>query len=186
MITANRRVPFMAGAAALVLIVIWYLALWSPQAKNVHVANKARAAVEQHISQLNSQVGQLQALVKQIPADKARFAQLATAVPDNPQIDQALNLLHQAAVSSGVVLATVGPSLPVGAAGSGSKTQSSGAPYVTLSLGVQGTAGQVKAFLAALAGLPRTVVVDRVSVTTGKGSSATISARIFYAGQPTP
>ena len=191
MMTTNRRIPVLAGAAALVILVIWYFALWSPQAKSLRSAHKAHAAAEGQISQLRSQVGQLQGLVKEIPADNAKFAQLQTELPDNPQLDQALQLLHQAATQSGVVLASVGPSNPAssssgsqsgGSAGSGT-TSGSGASTVNLSMSVQGNTNQMKAFLSALANLQRTLVVNSVSMS---GSTATISAQIFYAGQPTP
>jgi Tfp pilus assembly protein PilO len=50
-------------------------------------------------------------------------------------------------------------------------------------MSVLGNVNQIKSFLSALAGLPRTLVVNTVSMS---GSTAAISAQIFYAGQPTP
>lgn len=195
MITANRRIPAIAGAAALVLVVAWYFLLWSPEAKNVKSAHRAHAQAEQKITQLQGQITQLQGLVKQIPADNARFAQLEAALPENPQLDQAMNLLHQAAVQTGVTVANVAPTNPGGSSsGANSSQGASGGPAITLSLSVQGTAAQVEAFLSALSTLPRTFVVDKVSLSGGGPSSsnnssssgASITARIFYAGQPTP
>lgn len=183
----TRRIPLFGGIAALVLVVAWYFLLWSPETKKVQAAHKAHAAAEQQIGQLQSQVVQLQGWVKQIPADNARFAQLETQLPDNPQLDQALSLLHQAAAGAGVVVTSLAPGTP--GVTSGQSAGQAGPPAVTLSMTVQGTANQVGAFLAALQAMPRTVVIDRVSLSSPSGSNTatgSISARIFYAGQPTP
>lgn len=182
MITTNRRIPLIAGGAALLLVIIWYLMLWSPQVKNLKAAHKAHAAAVAKIANLQSQQGQLRALVKQIPADNARFAQLEAAFPNNPQLDQALNLLQQAAVESGVGVTTLTPTAP----GSGSTAAKAGEPSIALQMSVRGNPAQVTAFLAALDALPRTVVVESVSMASGASASTTIQARIFYAGQPTP
>ena len=191
MMTTNRRIPILTGAAALMLIVIWYFALWSPQTKSVRSAHKAHAAAEGQIGQLQSQKGQLEGLLRQIPADNAKFAQLQAELPDNPQLDQALQLLHQAATQSGIALASVGPSNPSssssgsqsgGSAGS-TGTSGSGASAIVLNMNVQGNMNQIKSFLSALANLQRTLVVNSVTLS---GSSANISAQVFYAGQPTP
>ena len=183
MMTTNKRVPLIAAGAAVLLIVIWYLMLWSPQAKKLQAAHKAHAAAVQQVAHLQTQEGQLRQLVKQIPADNARFAQLEAAFPNNPQLDQALNLLQQAAAASGVSLSTVTPSSPNSASSTAAKA---GEPAISLTLSVRGNPAQVSSFLAALASLPRTVVVDSVSLASGSNASATIQARIFYAGQPTP
>jgi Tfp pilus assembly protein PilO len=161
---------------------MWYFLLWSPEMKSLKSAHKAHAQAEQKISDLNVQAGQLRALVKQIPADKARLAQLEAALPDNPQLDQALNLIQQTAAQSGVVVSSLTPSSPTG----GSSATSSGIPAITLNMSVQGGPAQIKAFLTGLDHIPRTVVVDKLATNGGASSTATITARIFYAGQPTP
>ena len=188
MMTANRRIPLIAGGVALILMIAFYFTVWGPQAKHLKAADKAHAAAEQQIGQLRSQVGQLQALVPEIPADNARFAQLQQALPNSPQLDQALTLLQQAAVQSGVTVANVSPTSPAGAAsGTGpSASKTSGTPSITLTMSVLGSFNQVKAFLTTLDNLPRTIVVDKVSMSGGNQASASVTARIFYAGQPTP
>lgn len=180
MITTNRRIPLIAAGAAVLLVAIWYLMLWSPQAKNLKAAHKAHAATVAKIANLQTQEGQLRALVKQIPADNARFVQLEAAFPNNPQLDQALNLFQQAAAQSGVTISTLAP------APASSGAAKAGEPSIGVQMSVRGNPAQVTSFLAALAALPRTVVVDSVSIAGGASSSATIQARIFYAGQPTP
>ena len=190
--TAYRRIPMIAGAAALLIIVTWYFLLWSPQSKSLRSAHKAYAAAEQKISDSKAQVTQLQALKRQIPQDNARFAQLQAELPDNPQLDQALRLLHDAANQSGVLVGSLAPTTPAGAAaGTGQSGQggaaASGGPSVTFNMSFQGGFAQVKSFLSALANLQRTIVVDKVAISGDKDPvTGTISARIFYEGQPTP
>ena len=189
MMTANRRITAIAGAAALVLVVIWYFTVWTPQSKNLKTAQKAHAAAQQKVGQLQTQVGQLEGLVKLIPADNAKFVQLQAELPDNPQLDTALRLLHQAAIQAGVQLTTLSPATS-SSSGGGSSTssgaQAAGTPAVTLTMSALGSMDQVKAFLGALSAMPRTVVVDRFSISSGVNAAANITARIFYAGQPTP
>ncbi|HET6917147.1 MAG TPA: type 4a pilus biogenesis protein PilO [Acidimicrobiales bacterium] len=187
--TSTRRLPILSAAAALVLVLIWYVAMFSPQQKNIQKAHKANAAATQKADQLQSQASQLEILVKEIPADNARFAQLEASLPDNPQFDQALNLLHQAAVQTGVTVTNVTPSTPVGASTGGNSAASApsaGIPSINLTMSIQGSGQQAEAFLSALNALPRTVVIDKVSIGGGTGGTMSIAARIFYAGKPTP
>jgi type IV pilus assembly protein PilO len=184
MITANRRIPMIAGAAALLILVAWYFLVWTPQTKHLASAHKAQVAAEQKISQLQEQQTQLQGLVKQIPSDTARFAQLEQALPDNPQLDQTLNQLQQAAVQSGVTLTSVSPNIQSASSGG---TQTSAIPTVTLNMSFRGGTDQVEGFVSALNQLPRTFVVDRIAITNaGTQTTGNVVARIFYAGQPTP
>lgn len=188
--TANRKISVIAVGAALVLVVAWFFLLWSPESKSLKSAHKAHAAADQKVSDLQTQVGQLEGLVKQIPADNAAFAQLQQQLPDNPQLDQTLNLMHQAALQNAVTIATLTPSQAASGSGpsssSSSGSQASGPPAVTLTISAIGPFNQLKAFVGALSKMSRTVVIDRVSISGVGNSAANITARIFYAGQPSP
>ena len=188
MIPVNRRVPIFGAAAALVLIVTWYLLLWAPQAKDLGKAHKAQAAAEQKAGELQTQLSSLRALTKQIPLDNAKFAQLQAALPDTPQLDQALNLVQQAASGSGVTVTAFNPSNPqVGGANGSQAASGPGGPAINLTLAVKGGFDQIKSFLVALDQLPRVFVVDKLSISNnGPSSTANISARIYYAGKPSP
>jgi Tfp pilus assembly protein PilO len=183
-----RRVAAIAAGISVALVVLCYLALWHPQSHSLAVAHQARTAAEQQIAPLNAQVSQLQVLLRALPSDTARLQSLETAVPNNPSFDSALDQLHQVAVSAGVILTAVGPSTPAGAGGLSApeSVATPGTPAITLSMSATGSYAQIVAFLTGLAGMPRTVVVDHVALSEGVQSSVTISARIFYAGSPTP
>jgi Tfp pilus assembly protein PilO len=189
--TATRRISIVALAAALVIVAVWYLALFSPQSKKLASAHKAQAAAEQQVTQLQGQVTQLEALQKQIPADQKRFSALSAAIPDNAQLDSALRDLHSAAVSSGATLSSVTPSAPsTGAAGSTTTpaaSQSGAVPSITLAMTASGDYGQLRSFLSNLYSMQRTLVINQLAIAgTGNQLSASISAEIFYAGQANP
>lgn len=187
MTTFPRRITAVAGAAALVILAIWYFAVWTPQSKQLAAAHKAHAAAEAKVAQLDNQVVQLKSLEKQIPADEASLAVLEQNLPDNPQLDSALNQLNQAAVVAGVNLTTVGPSTPAGASGSSSASaQKTAEPSITLSLNATGGSAQVTSFLTQLSHMPRVLVIDHLTVSGASPQTAAITAQIFYAGQPTP
>jgi Tfp pilus assembly protein PilO len=180
--TTMKRIGVVAGVAALVLLVAWYLALFSPQARDLSKAHKAHAAAEQKISQLQNQVTQLNALKAQIPADKAALSVLDQAVPSTPQLDGALRQLQAAATSSGVTLSTVSPSSLAGSSTSTAQ-KSSGTPVITLNLTATGTYPQLTSFLSRLASMPRTVTVTSLNISGATSQlAAQITANIFYTG----
>jgi Tfp pilus assembly protein PilO len=189
MMTSTRKIVAIAAASAVVLVLIWFVALVRPQADNLAAAHKAHAAAEQQIATLDSQLAGLRALVKQIPADRARLGAYTAAVPNTPSLDTALNQLQQAATGSGVTLSAVSPSTPAGASGgaSSSAKAAAGDPAITLSMTATGSYPALTNFLRAMANMSRVIVVDNLSL-AGQGSqlSANITARIFYAGAPTP
>jgi Tfp pilus assembly protein PilO len=192
--TSVKRILGVAGLAALVLVVGWYLALFSPQSREISKAHKAHTAAVQKISQLQGQVVQLNALKSQIPAETAALAALNAAIPATPQLDSTLRQLHSAADSSGVVLSMVSPSAPAASSASSARSagsssssssgqQSSGTPSITLSMGASGSYPQITNFLTQLSSMPRTVVVSSLNIAgTGAQLTAQITANIFYTG----
>lgn len=188
--TSVKRIFGLGGLAALVIVLAWYLAIFSPQARDLSKAHKAHAAAEQKISQLQGQVVQLNALKSQIPADKAALAVLNAAVPESPQLDSTLRQLHAAAASSGISLSMVSPSAPTtntaSTAQSSSATtaqKSSGVSPITLTMSGSGSYAQTTSFLTRLSAMQRTVVVTSLNIAgSGAALTAQITANIFYTG----
>jgi Tfp pilus assembly protein PilO len=189
--TSTRRIISVGAAVAILLAAVWYFALWSPQSHSFKAAHAAQAAAEQQVGQLDSQVSGLRVLVHQIPADRAKLLQLDGALPDSPSLDSALLQLQQAAAASGVAVSSVGPAAPAGVGGAPSATASAaataGGPAITLTINATGSYAQLLTYLGQLANIPRALVVDHLTISgTGRVLTAAISARIFYAGSPTP
>jgi Tfp pilus assembly protein PilO len=183
--TAMQRIGMIAGAAVLVLVVAWFLVLFHPESKKLTTAHAAKAAAEQQASQLQSQVANLNSLVALVPADRQKLTALQALLPDNPQLPAALDQLQAIASSTGVVLQSVNPSVPASGA---SAPPSSGPPAVTLAMTAGGSYPQEMAFVNALDRSPRSFVVDHLSIAPAGPGKMTmqLSARMFYAGQPTP
>lgn len=186
MTTTTRRLAVITGAVALFLVVVWYLALFSPQNHHLAAAHRDKAASDQKISSLNGQIASLKALEKQIPADKAKLANYKAAVPDNPQLPSALRLIQQAATNTGVDLSNVSPT-PSSASSSSS---GQGSPSLQVAMNASGSYTQLSAFIAALNAMPRTLVIDSMNMSAsglnGSTVTASLTTQIFDAGQPTP
>ena len=190
MTSTTSRIGIIAGGAALLLAVVWYLALFQPESHHLKAAHAARAAAEAQVQTLSGQVAQLKALEKRIPEDKARLTVLKAAVPDNPSLPDSLGQLHNAASESGITLSSVSPTPPpVGAAAAGGAQQATALPSITLSLTSTGSYQQLMSFMVRLDNMARTVVVNTVSVSGGNSNNlltANFTAEIFYAGSPNP
>lgn len=185
----NKQVGLIAVGVSLFLVVVWWLVLMSPMNHKLASNHKAQAAAQQQISSLQGQIVQLKAIAAQKPEDQKKLDALRQQVPDNPQLDVALNSLQDAADSAGVQLTSVSPSSPSTTSGSGSSAaaSSSGAPTIALSVACNGTYAQVMAFITNLDQATRTFVVTTTNLAgNAQRLSAQISANVYYAGQPTP
>jgi len=187
-----RRILAVTAAVVVVIVGLWYFAVWSPQAKNLKAANAAHVAAEAKISSLTSQISQLRVLVKEIPVDEAKLVVLQQNLPEAPQLDSVLLQLNQAAAATGVQLTSVAPSSVAGASGGatgggGAASAAQGSvPSMSLSISTTGTPAQTTAFLTHMDQMQRTIVIDHISISGTSTVSAAIAARVFYAGQPTP
>lgn len=190
--STTQRIGLTTAGAALLLVVVWYFALWSPQGHALTKARAAHAAAESNVSSLHSQISGLQALVRNIPADQQKLATYTAAVPDDPQLASALDQIQAAATASHVLLSSIGPSgAPTGGRGASPAQSVNGVPVISVSMSVSGAYPSVMSFISALNHMPRTLVVTTLSL-SGSGAAAnsslsgSISSDIFYAGQPTP
>lgn len=182
MTTSTKRLAGVTAAAAAILVIAWYLVVFSPQSHKLTLAHRTYAAAEVQASGLQTQVAQLNALVRQVPKDTQELAQFSTAVPDNPRLDDAVREIQQAATAAGVSLSSLSPAAPTAQSSS-----TSGTPAISVNMSVTGGYSQLMAFLSNLTKMPRTLVVTAVNISgTGNILSAQINSQIFYAGQPTP
>lgn len=183
MSVATRRMGGLTAGVAIVLTIIWYMALFRPESSHLAAAHRDYAAAQQQVTKLQGQVTSLIALEKQIPADSQRLATYDAAVPSNPDLQDVLAQLHNAAIASGVQLSSVSPAAPPSAHSGSSSSPSGGPPSVQLTMSASGAYGQLMAFITQLTQMPRTVVVNSASIGQGTGGAltATMTATIFYA-----
>lgn len=180
---STRRITGVAAAAAVVLVLVWYVALFRPESHHLSSARQAYAAAEKQVSSLRQQVVSLEAIEKQIPADKARLAQLDAAVPHSPDLRGLLDQLHALATATGVVVTVVSPAAPSNSTSTGSTAKSSlgGAQSTQVALTLDGSYQQMAAFLTGLSSMARSVVVDGANISSSRhGLAAQLTTQIFY------
>lgn len=182
------RTPVLTGAGVLVFAVVVFLALIAPEGSKL-------SKLDAQESQLQAQQGQLETQIATLKRDKAHMAtncaQLAKAldqVPGTPSVDSFLQQVTALAVASG------DPNTPTIAVtqASGQKAPGGVTP-VQVTLTLNGTYGQMSAFLKGLDTFPRLFTVTTVTVNGGAiasgggginpgagGYSLSLTGAIFY------
>ncbi|HVM53150.1 MAG TPA: type 4a pilus biogenesis protein PilO [Acidimicrobiales bacterium] len=170
----NRRTILVAFAAAVVLLLGWFMLLWGPQGGRLSDARDRIDAAENENRALELRLSRLQAVQERAPELTAALSELRRAVPDDPALAQLILDANQAANESGVEFLSIAPSVP--AAGSPAT--------ITLSINVTGTYEAVLLYLRRLEELPRIIVVDTLSLSPSQSEaglqlSVSLTARMF-------
>jgi Tfp pilus assembly protein PilO len=187
----NRRAVIVGVAGAVVLGLLWFFLLWSPQSGRLDAAEERETAAAQTNSGLEVTLQRLRDLEARRPELEDQLARLRRAVPDQPQLARFLLSADDAAERSGVVLTTVTPARPAADAsttaattapttattatdGDSTSTTATTAPpapttsAISLSFEVAGGYFQVLDFLNRMDDLPRIVVVDSLDLRGGE------------------
>ena len=199
----NRRVILGAVAAAVVVLLGWYLLLWSPAAKSAKDAKARAATAEAQQQQLQSEISRLKEAQRNEPANQAKLEALRTAIPDDPALGQFIIDVNDAANRSGILFMSISPSEPkagtVAAAGATTGTTGTTVPgtrvsvvpvsapaEISVSLQLKGGYFQVLDFLNRLDAMPRLVVTDSINVSADQAGVLTVglSSRIFVRAIP--
>lgn len=199
----NRRAVIVGVAGAVLLSLLWYFLLWSPQGKRMNAAEERRETAAQTNADLELELQRLQGLEERRPELEDQLAALRRAVPDRPQLARFLLSADEAATRSGVELTTVTPAKPAldatAAAAATTTTTTAGsdsgdaattattapagpaAPTsINLSFQVDGGYFQILDFLNRVDDLPRVIVVDTLDI--GAGETETPAAGEAGAG----
>ena len=188
----DRRVLIGTGIAALLVLLVWYVVLWSPRNRAYHKAQNQAETAQSQLSELQAQLGRLQADNRQRPQLEAELARLHSAVPSTPQLAQIFLQIDNAALQSGVTLTSISPSPPVATAPSTGAPTSTGTPppSISVSLALNGGYYQILDFIDRLDALPRLIVLSTVTISGGSTAStgpeltASITGRMFVSQLP--
>jgi Tfp pilus assembly protein PilO len=188
----DRRVLIGTGIAALVVLLVWYVVLWSPRNRAYNTARTRAEAAQSQVSQLQAQLGRLQADSRQRPQLEAELAKLQAAIPSTPQLAQIFLQIDNAALQSGVTLTSIAPSPPAATAPSTGAPASTGTPppSISVSLALGGGYYQILDFIDRLDALPRLIVLNTVTLSGGSAAStgpeltASITAHMFVSQLP--
>jgi Tfp pilus assembly protein PilO len=183
----NKRVIAIAVAASVVLVGIWYVAVFSHQSKSIHKANTAAAASNQQAATLRSQIQLLEREKADLPAATAKLTTLKAALPDNPDLDKLIDQINEAAVKTGVDWQTITPTKPATYSATSAQAIAGGfaggMQSVTVGMQVNGTYPQVTAFVSKLMGISRLLDVDSVNLNGVGGatkSTAQLTTQMFF------
>ena len=180
-----RKRLILLAMAAVVLAGLWFVALWRPETAQLDDARQRQTAAGAQVTTLEAKLADLRAVAGDASKLDLEGSLLRAAMPDDPQLALLLLQANDAAMRSGVQYLTVTPTEPAPSAVPGAATE------IRVAIDVTGRYSQLLDFLDRLAALPRTVVVDTVSVTPdGQGPApvlrASISGRAFTAQGSAP
>jgi len=84
----NRRGLAIAAGAALVVLLVWYFALWSPRNSELSKQRKRTDTAASQVQTLKTQLSRLQAAQRAEPVKRAKLERLRAAIPDDPGLAQ--------------------------------------------------------------------------------------------------
>ena len=179
----NRRSAALVTAGGLAIFLLaWWFALYAPRK---HALASARTSLEEARKEeqgLNVRLAGRQDLRRIGPTLDLRLTQLAGWVPDQPNVHRFINDASAAAKRSGMSVVSIAPSVP--------KPGSAGQGEIALTIEVKGGFFQLLDYLVRIEKLPRTVVIDQISirpeVKEGQPLSLSVSmqGRMFTASVP--
>lgn len=176
----NRRVLSIAGGATIVLLLAWYVLLWSPKGAELDKAHTRKTEAESQVSELQARLVRLKDAQRRAPQLTADLERVQAAVPAKAELAQFILDADDAASAAGIDFLAVSPSTP-------SLSTSGTASEVKLALNVTGDYFRILDFLDRLQDMPRIVVLDTVDVGTDTGSEGlkvALSGRMFTTAPP--
>jgi type II secretory pathway component PulM len=180
----KRFLPFIAAGVMLLIVVVWYVAIYSPKSSDLSKAHDDLTSAQANQQSLKAQLSNLRGLEANRPKQQAVLQKLSAAVPPTPDLAGFILQANDIATQAGVSWLQVSPGVPGG--GTGGPTQ------ITLSMQLEGGFYQVYDYLNRLENMQRLVLVDSVSLSSkgqGGGSpdpvlGASVSARMFTRAGP--
>jgi hypothetical protein len=108
----SRATTLLVALGAVVVLVVWYLLLWSPRVETLETiaADLETTQGEQAVTQ--SRIADLQLVREQAPDVQDELTAAAAVLPDETALPSALRQLQQAAADSGATLVSVAPGRP--------------------------------------------------------------------------
>lgn len=201
-----RNRAIILGAVFVVVVLIWFFALFRPNQDRINELRAQQEQVQQEINNLQVQLQRLQELQRQEPQLRAQFARLQDALPEEPRLPDFILQVQEAANLSGIDFLSITPSLPAPftppstaqpAAGAG------GLQAIAVSIATTGTYFEIEDFVIRMERLQRAVRINTfqlapAAVTAGSPTlSVTFQMQMFMttpapvtpppaAGQPEP
>jgi Tfp pilus assembly protein PilO len=157
----NRTIMLLIGGAVFVLL-IWYVAYFSPSAKKLASVNSQTQSALTEQSQLNTQLARLRSYSRETGTLVQLSNRLSAALPPTQDIYNYLTALSNAANAAGVAISSVDPSTP---------TTSGAVSVIPIDVSTKGTYDQTLSFIKDLYALPRLTIITGVQLSGGGAST---------------
>lgn len=161
----KRFAPFIAAGVAVLVVLVWYTAIYSPKNDDLSKAQDALTAAQSQQNNLQAQLSNLRDLEANRAKQQAALQKLNAAVPTTPDLAGFILQANDIATQAGVDWLQVSPSVPTAPAGGGPTT-------INMTMQLEGGFFQVYDYLNRLEDLQRLVIVDTINL-TAKGADAT-------------
>jgi Tfp pilus assembly protein PilO len=168
----NRRLLIPVGVG-LVVLILWYVALWSPQSSALSKAKKRTEDAIAKRDTLRTQITRLQESQKDQPLKQAQLETMRVAIPDDPSLAQFILDANDAASKAGIDFLSITPTPPGAGGATGGAAASASLTPIRIGMTISGGYFQVLNFINLLNNLPRIVVVDGLGLSGASGASGT-------------
>jgi Tfp pilus assembly protein PilO len=154
------RIPFLTGAGALVLVIIVFAAWISPEGGKLSSLHAQQTQLESQQTHLQTELATLKAAKAHLVSNCQALSKDLGEIPGTPSVDSFFNQVSALAVASGDPNT---PSISVTQAA----TAAAGANPVAVTFTLEGTYGQMSAFLKGLDTFPRLFTVSVITINGG-------------------
>ena len=174
-----RRLSLFVLLAVLLVTVAWWFFLISPRNAKIGDLQNEFTAAQDSEQRLRVQIRQLQDIRDREVEYVSAVGRLDALIPERPHLEEFIEQVHALALSTGVDLQTLSPSLPE-VVGDDTELR-----QITVSVQIEGQFFEILGFLFGLSDMERLVRVDAVALASsaveGQGTvlSAGIELRLF-------
>jgi Tfp pilus assembly protein PilO len=172
----SRR-PVLVALFLVLLGVVWWFFLFSPKAVRVDELRADLQVAQDEELRLRARIADLRSIAELEPEYRSALESLSTVIPDDPELDEIIDALHDLALRSRVELLSLVPGLPAEASGS------DGLRGIVVTTRLTGEYFEVVNFLFGLNDLPRLARVDAIAFSSGAdedgGLGVSLQIRFF-------
>jgi Tfp pilus assembly protein PilO len=173
------RIWLVAGAALVLLVIVWFFALWLPASRELDDANDELDAAEATIQELEQERERLRVATEDAPVIQTQLRTLEAAIPGRPDLADFMLSLSEAEVASGLEIVSVTTGEP--------REESPGLTTIPVDLELNGGYFQLLDFINRVTQAQRLYVIDALDIeslaeeasTTPPDLAVTLVGRVF-------
>jgi Tfp pilus assembly protein PilO len=173
------RIWIIAAAVLVVLVAIWFFALWLPASRELDDANDELDAAEATIDELEQERERLRLATEDAPVIQTQLRTLEAAIPGRPDLADFMLSLSEAELASGLQIVAVTTGEP--------SEESAGLTTIPVNLELNGGYFQLLDFINRVTQAQRLYVIDALDVeslaeeaaTTPPDLAVTLVGRVF-------